>query len=840
MADLSNTLWSETDGANNAAPPDGWPEGQMPSTVNDCARANMGALKRFWDRLNPVQTITPVSGVWTFVTSNPAYPTAYVNGEIYAFNTAAANAAGDQFQVNGLGPKPIYRRVGNSPVAVVANDWVPAWRVMLVYGSSLGSGAGGFLLLNPYVPAIRDDGSGNSIVTGNLSVSGSITAGGAMILQNNQYLDGYDTGAVLRNLIGYGSDNVVHVGDASTPLILRAAGAGTLQLNGGNLYFSGYYLYFANGTGAINAIGGPLVYADATYTIFKLGSGNGAWIWQDYSGTNRANIDSSGNLTLNSGSLNITTGNLNAVAISASSSVTCSAVQATGSGAGINFSDRSGSPNYGFSGNAGVVTLSNTAHGAMFQIDQTGNMSVIGALTVGAGMSVTGAMSVGGTLTTAAINASANITTSADVHTGNLFASGFIQFTANPSAVGGVDAGHTARTMIQIYSDNNLYVGDGALPLQLRGNGVTVQTNVQLNGVLTQSGDYIYLANGTGAINSTGGPFLYADANNMAFKLGSGNANWLFQDYSGTNRCAISAGGGISLNGLAFASGSTSYMVLYDPTATGALLLGGSGDRTNYYRNQTHRFQTTAGAADMAVLTATSLTQAGNYHYFANATGAVNTTGGPLVYADATNWVTKFGSGNGAWGLQNYAGTTVASISAAGVLNTTGNITASGNIGATGSGAALSFNDQATAAVWQWFASSNVARLNLIGVGDMLQMNTTGGCANTTGSWGAISDPRTKRDVRTYDAGLQAVRALRPIAYRYNGQFGTRDDPPEVTRYGIDARATQAVMPELVMTIDTETEPVLGIDNGPLIYALVNAVQQLAERLDRLERRLHA
>lgn len=37
--------WSTTPGSNNATPPDGWPEGQAPSTVNDCAREMMAQIK---------------------------------------------------------------------------------------------------------------------------------------------------------------------------------------------------------------------------------------------------------------------------------------------------------------------------------------------------------------------------------------------------------------------------------------------------------------------------------------------------------------------------------------------------------------------------------------------------------------------------------------------------------------------------------------------------------------------------------------------------------------------------------------------------------------------------
>lgn len=39
--------WSTTAGNNNATPPDGWPENQLPSTVNDCAREMMAALATY-------------------------------------------------------------------------------------------------------------------------------------------------------------------------------------------------------------------------------------------------------------------------------------------------------------------------------------------------------------------------------------------------------------------------------------------------------------------------------------------------------------------------------------------------------------------------------------------------------------------------------------------------------------------------------------------------------------------------------------------------------------------------------------------------------------------------
>jgi hypothetical protein len=178
MPDLSDSVnWSQTDANNNQAPPNGWPEGMMPSGVNDAARADKGALKRFWDKINPVQVITPAGVVWTFTTSNPAYPTAYVEGELYCFKAGHFALGGDQFQVNTLGPKPILKHVKLGAVSsttwipIVAHDF-PAELVQLVYDASLNAGAGAFALINPQV-LITGDGAGGVLVpAGGLAVTG--------------------------------------------------------------------------------------------------------------------------------------------------------------------------------------------------------------------------------------------------------------------------------------------------------------------------------------------------------------------------------------------------------------------------------------------------------------------------------------------------------------------------------------------------------------------------------------------------------------------------------------------------------------------------------------------
>jgi hypothetical protein len=112
------------------------------------------------------------------------------------------------------------------------------------------------------------------------------------------------------------------------------------------------------------------------------------------------------------------------------------------------------------------------------------------------------------------------------------------------------------------------------------------------------------------------------------------------------------------------------------------------------------------------------------------------------------------------------------------------------------------------------------------------------------GPWAAPSDPALKSDIASYNTGLAEVLQLAPIQYSYNGKAGL---PTDGVFYGLDAEATRPVMPELVGegvwaptdpdTQEAAAEPISysTIDSGPLIFALVNAVQELAAQLAELK-----
>jgi hypothetical protein len=49
MPDIGNVTWDQDDASNNSPSPDG----HNPSTVNNCIRISMGAMKRWWAWLIP-------------------------------------------------------------------------------------------------------------------------------------------------------------------------------------------------------------------------------------------------------------------------------------------------------------------------------------------------------------------------------------------------------------------------------------------------------------------------------------------------------------------------------------------------------------------------------------------------------------------------------------------------------------------------------------------------------------------------------------------------------------------------------------------------------------------
>jgi hypothetical protein len=137
MADIPASTWSETDGSNNTASPEGAPEGMAPGGLNNTMRMMMGAVKRWFDWTIPKTT----AGTTTAYTlSYSVAPTALVDGMSHLVLFNAACGASPTLNVNTLGAIPIYRYTGTAWAQITAAGTIPANYIARVsYNSSEGS-----------------------------------------------------------------------------------------------------------------------------------------------------------------------------------------------------------------------------------------------------------------------------------------------------------------------------------------------------------------------------------------------------------------------------------------------------------------------------------------------------------------------------------------------------------------------------------------------------------------------------------------------------------------------------------------------------------------------------
>lgn len=135
MSDISQ--WSVADASNNAAAPDGFPEGMAPSEVNDAARAVMGALARYYQGVRGGVSTTGSSGAYV-ITSSSSHALLADVGLVFAkpnhSNTGAAT-----LNVDALGAKAIEK----NGAALVGGEIISG----ATYGFVYNSGADAFELI---------------------------------------------------------------------------------------------------------------------------------------------------------------------------------------------------------------------------------------------------------------------------------------------------------------------------------------------------------------------------------------------------------------------------------------------------------------------------------------------------------------------------------------------------------------------------------------------------------------------------------------------------------------------------------------------------------------------
>lgn len=120
-----------------------------------------------------------------------------------------------------------------------------------------------------------------------------------------------------------------------------------------------------------------------------------------------------------------------------------------------------------------------------------------------------------------------------------------------------------------------------------------------------------------------------------------------------------------------------------------------------------------------------------------------------------------------------------------------------------------------------------------------LQLSTDSAAKPSTNTWTIASDARLKTVLGDYKKGLDAICALRPVRYEYNGLGGMPADGKE--HISIVAQEAQEVFPECIGTFvgklhedDEEETELLNYNGHAVTFALINAVRELKARLDAL------
>lgn len=190
----------------------------------------------------------------------------------------------------------------------------------------------------------------------------------------------------------------------------------------------------------------------------------------------------------------------------------------------------------------------------------------------------------------------------------------------------------------------------------------------------------------------------------------------------------------------------------------------------------------------------------------------VNTTGdGKFGQVKATT-----GTGSGTGYVFTTGGGSFATNSNDSFLNFTTNT----SIYSSGSGSTVTCALNGTTA---WYINSS-----------LFEISSTNAAKPGGGSWIASSDVRVKKNVQDYTLSADQLLTLRPVSYQYNGLYGTPSNGQ--TYIGLIAQeVAETPFSSMVGTYNYNGTTLLNLDSSQLVYALINAVQDLTARVKALE-----
>ena len=466
-------------------------------------------------------------------------------------------------------------------------------------------------------------------------------------------------------------------------------------------------------------------------------------------------------------------------------------------------------------------------------------------LNVGTGKTLT----VGGTLAAAAGSAAAPVITfTGDTNTGIFSpAADTIAFTE-----GGVEA-------MRIDSSGNLGLGTTSPTFRF------VAANNNFDGVgLGSSSTYSFLTIGGYFSSTAGAAQIGYERSTGAFTFGNGTRDTPTErmriDSNGNVGIGTSAvaGGRVQINGATsdtdgvgldqgqllitdsdnsttsglmlgyrFNAGVTEYGRIQCRNAVGAINLilqagGGNvgiGDPSPAYRLTVAGDMRLTGGSDLRISSATGTTASG---------------GDSVIYNDANNMIFATGTTSTERARINSVGHFLVNETSASAASLQHNFEVNGDIMSNGSAAGLFWANRSTApssgSDWYgWYTTGGTIYIYNPAVGNLASINPS------TGAYTALSDAAKKKDFEPSNVGLDAVKALKPTLFRMATDAADAPKQLGFVAQEVKDHIPQAYVEEQNVDASGEETVYIGLNDRPIIAALVKAVQELEARVAELE-----
>jgi hypothetical protein len=149
-----------------------------------------------------------------------------------------------------------------------------------------------------------------------------------------------------------------------------------------------------------------------------------------------------------------------------------------------------------------------------------------------------------------------------------------------------------------------------------------------------------------------------------------------------------------------------------------------------------------------------------------------------------------------------------------------------------------SLNDAGSAYIGTAFQINRATSNTTLGA-DLQILGSNGIKASGT-TWANPSDARIKQDVQDYRTGLDDVIKLRPVSFKYRPQTNYPEELLNQRQVGFIAQEVEDVMPDMVTAApgqvgDIKLDDLRTLDTNNLVFALCNAIRELADRVQQLE-----